>query len=161
MDKPTIALVNSTNESMELDSVLWEVLWKPLGLPRDVRDLFKVEGDSFELIALSGKRVVGGIVVNWSNDSEVEIRHIALVPEVQKQGIGQQLVTSSISIVSRLGYSRIHTIARNTSVGFFSKMNFKPYHGTPPEHPVFKKHGITFELMERKIGQSSIYKTTE
>lgn len=128
MDKLTIALVNFKKESTELDHLLWEVLWKPLGLPRDVRDSFKLDVKYLEFVAKIDRRVVGGIVANWINDSEVEIRHIALMPEVQNQGIGHRLVMFLISTVSRQGCFRIHTIARNTSAGFFRKLNFKTSH---------------------------------
>ena len=151
----TIALVNSKKESTELDHLLWEMLWKPLGLPRDVRDSFKLDGECLEIVAKVDRRVVGGLVANWRDDSEVELRHIALKPEVQNQGIGRQLVTALISTVLRQGCSRIHTIARNTSAGFFRKLNFATSHGTPPEHPAFKKDGIIFELMERTFEQKN------
>ena len=94
-------------------------------------------------------------MANWINDSEAELRHIALKPEVQNQGIGRQLVTSLISIISCQGCLRIHTIARNTSAGFFRNLGFKTAPGIPPEHSDFKKHGITFELMERNVEQAN------
>ena len=153
MDKLTIAPVSSKTESKELDHLLWEVLWKPFGLSRNVRDSFKLDGECVELVAKANGRLVGGLVANWTTPSEVEIRHIALKPEVQNQGAGRQLVTFLISTVSRQGCFRIHTVARNTSAGFFRKMGFKTAHGTPPEHSDFKKHGITFELMERIVEQ--------
>jgi N-acetylglutamate synthase-like GNAT family acetyltransferase len=153
MDELTIAFVSSKTESMELDHLLWEVLWKPLGLPRDVRRSLKLDGECLELVVKADRRIVGGLVANWIDDSGVEIRHIALEPEVQNQGIGRRLVTSLISTVSGQGCVRVQTIARSTSVGFFRKLGFTTSPCKPPEHSDFKKHGITFVLMERDVKQ--------
>ncbi len=153
MDRLTIAFVSSKTESMELDHLLWEVLWKPLGLPRGFRGSLKLDGECLELVVKADRRIVGGLVANWTDDSGVEIRHIALKPEVQDRGIGRRLVTSLISTVSGQGCVRIQTIARSTSVGFFRKLGFTSSPGEPPEHPDFKKQGITFVVMERDVDQ--------
>jgi len=50
---------------------------------------------------------------------------------------------------------RIHTIARNTSAGFFRTLGFRMAPGQAPEHPAFLEHGITFELMERFVDQGA------
>jgi len=153
MDEVTIAPLSSETESKELDYLLWEVLWKPLGLPRGFRGLVKPDGQCLELVVKADGKIVGGLVANWIDDSAVEIHHIALEPEVQNQGIGRRLVTSLISTVSGQGCVRIRTIARSTSVGFFRKLGFTISPGKPPEHPDFEKHGITFVLMERDVEQ--------
>ena len=139
---------------MELDHLLWEVLWKPLGLSRDFRGSVKLDGESLELVVKADGRIVGGLVANWIGDSEVEIRHIALRPEVQNQGMGRRLVMYLISTVSGQGCVRIRTIARSTSVGFFRKLGFTISPGKPPEHPDFESHGITFVLMEKDVAQT-------
>ncbi len=155
MDNFIIKLVSSNGESTELDRLLWEILWKPLNFPRIVRDSFKLDGQSIELVAKVDGRIVGGLVANWTTGSEVEIRHIALRPEFQNLGVGRHLVESLISTISKQGCSCIHSIARNTSVGFFRKLNFKTSPGTPPEHPEFKRHGITFNLMKMNVEQKN------
>lgn len=154
MDKLTIAIVNSSTESMELDHLLWEVLWKPLGLSRDFRSSLKRDGECLELVVKADGRIVGGLVANWIGDSEVEIRHIALRPEVQNQGMGRRLVMCLLSTVSGQGCVRVRTVARSTSAGFFRKLGFTISSGEPPEHPDFEKHGITFVLMERDVART-------
>jgi GNAT superfamily N-acetyltransferase len=154
MDKLTMAIANSTTESMELDHLLWEVLWKPLGLSRDFRSSLKRDGECLELVVKADNRIVGGLVANWIGDSEVGIRHIALSPEFRNQGIGRRLVVYLISTVSGQCDVRVRTIARSTSVGFFRKLGFTISPGKPPEHPDFEKHGITFVLMERDVAQT-------
>ena len=44
------SIVETPQEAEELDQLLWEVLWKPLGFPRDIRQMFKIDGESIELV---------------------------------------------------------------------------------------------------------------
>jgi N-acetylglutamate synthase-like GNAT family acetyltransferase len=141
--------VTSEHDSEELDRLLWETLWKPIGLPRNIRESFTVNGTAFSLVAKNEGAIVGGLVAVWTSVREVEIRHIAVVGGSQKRGVGAELANSLLETVAVRGCFRVHTIARNTSTGFFLKMGFTKASGTPPEHPDFKKHGILFELMER------------
>ncbi len=138
----------------ELDDFLWEVLWKPLGLPKNIRDSFKLDGKCLKLVARSEDGLAGGLVANWTTPSEVEIRHIAIRPETRKQGIGILLVAVLLKEISAQGCTRVYTIARNTSVDFFHKIGFRTLPEKPPEHPTFAKHGITFELMEKQVKQT-------
>lgn len=146
-----IDLIQSVLESEKLDELLWQVLWKPLGLPRHIRRTFSIQGESFELIAKARDRILGGLVGVWTASDEIELRHLAVSPEAQNQGIGRQLIEDLIRRVREQGCRRIHTIARNTSCEFFQKAGFSAAPGIPPEHPVFLDHGIRFELMEMRI----------
>ena len=66
---------SSSKDIKELDELLWRILWKPLGLPRNERQEFKVEGDEIELVAKQSGHVTGGVVAVWTEDTEVELRH--------------------------------------------------------------------------------------
>ncbi len=151
MSEVTIEPVASPKDADELDELFWRILWQPLGLPRNVRQGFKVDGESLELVAKEDGRVIGGVVAIWTGDTEVELRHLAVGPEVQNQGTGRRLIESVVEIVRPKGCQRVHTIARNTSVGFFRNLGFRTASGSIPEHPAFKKHGIVFELMDRIV----------
>jgi N-acetylglutamate synthase-like GNAT family acetyltransferase len=151
MSDLTIESAASPEDTEELDELLWRVLWQPLGLPRNVRQEFKVDGESLELVARENGRVTGGVVAVWTGETEVELRHVAVVPEAQNRGTGRRLVERVVDIVRSRGCQRIHTISRNTSVGFFRTLGFKTASGTAPEHPVLRKHGIVFELMDRTV----------
>ena len=150
MSDLTIELVKSKADAEELDTILWEVLWMPLGLPRNIRESFKLEGSCLEFAVKSDGELVGGLVANWTSSTEVELRHIGLKPKAQNQGAGSHLVEVLIANVAQEGCTRIHTVARNTSVCFFKKLGFTVAPGQAPEHPVFKKHGISFKLFEMK-----------
>ena len=103
------------------------------------------------MVSKEDGRLTGGVVAVWTGDTEIELRHIAILPEVQNHGIGRRLIESVVEIVRPKGCLRIHTISRNTSVGFFRNIGFGTAKGVAPEHPVFKKHGIFFDWMERLV----------
>lgn len=161
MNKLTISLVNLESESRELDQLLWEVLWMPLGFPRDIRNSFKLDRECLEIVAKAEGSVIGGLVANWITNREVEIRHLAIKTEVQNKGVGQKLVESLIEVVVAQGCVRIHTIARNMSVAFFKRLGFTNALGTPPEHPDFIKHGITFEILEKNVERIALSDTAK
>jgi N-acetylglutamate synthase-like GNAT family acetyltransferase len=147
MDDIQIAPITTQTQAGELDRILWDVLWNPIGLPRNVRDTFKLEDEPIQLIATQGSDVLGGLVAYWLSLSEMELRHIALRPEFQGLSIGATLVRELMAIAGREGCESIQTYARNTSVGFFSKLGFVPLSDEALEHPDFLRHGITFRHM--------------
>lgn len=63
----------SDKEKIELDQLLWDVLWKPLGLPRDIRQSFKLNNPQIDLVAVDNGVAIGGLVANWLSESENEI----------------------------------------------------------------------------------------
>lgn len=151
MNMAQVDTVKTTTDAAEIDELLWQVLWQPIGLPRDVRSEFSIGGEKIELVAKEGGRVVGGLVAVWTHDLDVELRHLAVAFNAQRHGIGRSLVNELFRIVTLKKSHRIHTIARNTSADFFRELGFRTVPGRALEHPVFLKHGITFEFMERIV----------
>lgn len=141
-------------EKNELDQLLWNVLWKPLGLPRDTRQSFKLNYPQIELIAIDNGNVIGGIVANWLSDDEIEIHHIAVSFDYQGRSVGKRLVGKLIELVELDVPITIHTYARNTSASFFSKLGFIPT-GEYLEHPDFAKHGIAIQKMYCEIREKA------
>jgi N-acetylglutamate synthase-like GNAT family acetyltransferase len=151
MKKPTIKIIDSEDESQELDSLLWEVLWKPIGLPRDFRESIEWDNENMEFAVRSGNQLLGGLVANWISENTVELRHIALLPKAQGSGLGKGLVQHLIEEVKQEYCSVIETTARSTSIGFFRKMGFIVLFGDNVSHPLFLQRGITFTRMQYKI----------
>ena len=148
---------SNSKDAEELDLLLWEILWKPLSLPKNIRDSLKLTGETIELVAKSNGILVGGIVANWISPIDVEIRHIAINPGSQRIGVGKGLVHALAEDISIRGCERITTIARNTSVNFFGKIGFNIIREKKPaDHPDFVKHGITFEFMVKSLIKKDI-----
>ena len=60
-----IKQAKTDKEKNELDQLLWDVLWKPLGLPRDIRKSFKLKNPQIELLLVSSP--------SWDSDQRVNI----------------------------------------------------------------------------------------
>ena len=132
---------SSEKERGELDELLWDVLWKPLGLPRQARESMKLDSPQIELIAAEDGVVVGGLAANMLSRSTIEIRHIAVRPDWQGRSVGRRLVEGLRDLIPGDAPAEFQTCARNTSAGFFIKLGFSP-RGEPLEHEDFAKHGI-------------------
>jgi uncharacterized protein (DUF302 family) len=145
----------SDKEKNELDRLLWDVLWEPLGLPRDIRRSFKLNNPQIDLIAIDNGIVVGGLVANWLSEDEIEIRHIAVKSDYQGRSIGRNLVMKLSKSVQRDTVVKIQTYARDTSIGFFSRLSFIPT-GQYLEHEDFIKHGIRFQQMYLIVSQAAM-----
>ncbi|RPJ50733.1 MAG: N-acetyltransferase [Acidobacteria bacterium] len=131
----------------QLDTLLWRVLWAPLGLPADIRHQFRLPGPGLELVAVMHDQITGGAVFHRLEAGQCELRHIAVKPRYQSSGIGRQLFREGAALLSDEGCQVISTIARNTSSAFFAKLGFVPVSEPVPDHPIFLKHGIRFQKM--------------
>jgi len=147
-----IKAAESLAEKEQLDELLWQVLWKPLDLPRDIRTKFGLPGKkTIELIAVENKIVVGGLVAIWINENKLEIRHLAVEKDYQKRSIGTRLISNLFDLIKKNNPIRIQTYVRNTSFPFFVKCGFKQVNEQWIEHPDFERHGIRFKLVEKYI----------
>jgi N-acetylglutamate synthase-like GNAT family acetyltransferase len=145
-----IKYTETNNEKNDLSELLWDILWKPLGLPRNIGSSYKLNNPQIELIAIEDGVIIGGLVANRLSANLIEIRHIAVKPEFQNTSIGKELVTKLITSVEQSLVIKIQVFARNTSVDFFTKLNFTPINEYL-EHPDFSAHGIRFQQMYIEI----------
>lgn len=129
----------------EADTLLYEELWEPLGLPEDTRKKFPVNGEEFVFVALFLGQVVGSIVLILRPDS-AEIRHTAIRSEYQRTGIGRNLWEQVSEFIKRKGIKKTEVYARDTSVAFWEKMGFQSVSDWL-DHEVFADTDIKFKKM--------------
>lgn len=134
-------------ERKQLDFLLWEVLWKDLGLPTDFRSQVKLNSLEVELAAVIDGRVIGALTVNWLSPQSIELRHIAVHPRYQKQDVGRRLHQALLELLNDHAPLTIETHARNTSADFFASLGYART-GEVLRLPEFDKFGITIHKME-------------
>lgn len=61
-------------------------------------------------------------------------------PGFQTQGVGRSLVNK---VLTDWPERRIEVVVRNTAIGFWERLGFKPF-GNWMDHESFTKHGIRF-----------------
>jgi len=145
---PAIQVREATDADLpQADRLLWDVLWRPVGLARDIRKRFKLPGREIVLVAVDSQGVVGAIVGQQVSDEEMEIRHLAVAEDCQRKGVGSTLVARLLDRCRELGVRAVCTHARNTSQAFFERHGFAAIPGETLTHPDFARHGISFLKM--------------
>jgi len=147
-----IKQATTQKEKKELDRLLWTVLWKPLNLPRNIRDSYKLDTPQIDLVAVDNRTVVGGLVANWLSEKELEIRHIAVKSDYQENSIGSLLVEELFRMIKEKVPLRIQSYARNTSMGFFTRLGFKPT-GERLDQQNYIKQGIWIQQMYTELNE--------
>jgi len=138
--------VTTKEEQDELDQLLWDVLWKPLSFPRNIRESFNLDKPQIDLIAVDNDIAIGCLMANWLSENEIEIRHVAILPGFQGNSVGTLLVEELFRQIREKAPLTIQTHARSTSIGFFETLGFKPV-GERIELTEFMKHGIWIQRM--------------
>lgn len=145
-----IASSLESGQSIELDLLLWQVLWEPFGLLRHVRHHFAVDGEEIELAALCEGKVIGGALLVITETS-AELRHLAVHPEYQMRGVGRMLVEAACHWSAVKSHHLLRTYARNSSRVFFEKLLFKAATEERLYHPLLSPHNIFFYEMIRPL----------
>ncbi|MRJ48545.1 GNAT family N-acetyltransferase [Fundicoccus ignavus] len=82
-----------------------------------------------------------GVYVLLPLDQEtIELKNVAVAPEAQGRGLGQQLISHALKIAKNAGFKRMEVGTGNSSVGplrLYQKMGFKQ---TSVDHEFFIRH---------------------
>jgi N-acetylglutamate synthase-like GNAT family acetyltransferase len=140
--------VASGDDLPQADRLLWDVLWRPVGLARDIRERFKLSGYEIVLVAVDARGVVGVIVGQTVSAGKLEIRHLAVTQDYQHKGVGSALIVRLLDRCREMAIKTACTHARNTSQAFFERHGFEAVPGETLTHPDFARHGISFQLMQ-------------
>lgn len=102
----------------------YRVLRQPLGLEFTPEQL-ATEQDQIHIGAFMGNDLVGCLILVEVDDNTLKMRQVAVEPELQRQGIGQKLVSYSEYHAIESGYCRIEMHARETAVSFYEDLGYE------------------------------------
>ncbi|HTS79665.1 MAG TPA: GNAT family N-acetyltransferase [Myxococcaceae bacterium] len=120
------------------------MLRKPMGLGR-AAVLFPFDRESLHLVALDGERVVGCVLFHPEGPETGRLFQMAVEPERQGTGLGTRLVRALEDEVARRGFREVVLHARDTAVGFYSRLGYTPI-GAP-----YVEVGIPHQNMRRSL----------
>jgi predicted GNAT family N-acyltransferase len=120
-----------------------EVLRRPLGLDFSDQQLSAEAGDS-HLVALQDGLVVGCLVLT-PRGSEVQMRQVAVRPDLQGQGIGRLLVEESEIVARRGGFASMVLHARDTAIPFYQRLGYTTV------SDVYEEVGIPHRTMAKDL----------
>lgn len=107
----------------EVLSLREEVLRQPLGLSVYNDDLSR-ESQDFLLTVWDIEQLVGCVILSPLTISAIKLRAMAVVPKLQKHGIGRLLVHSAEALAFEKGFEKIVLNARVVAKGFYEKLGY-------------------------------------
>jgi N-acetylglutamate synthase-like GNAT family acetyltransferase len=99
------------------------ILRKPLGLQFSPKEL-ETEKDCHHLACYLGDRLIGCLVLQPFGERDVRMKQVAIVSDLQHQGIGTALVEQSEAVARGLGFRRMFLHARETAVPFYERLGY-------------------------------------
>jgi predicted GNAT family N-acyltransferase len=122
-----------------------EVLRIPLGLAFTL-DQLASESGSHHLAAFDEEgRILGCLMLTPHSDGEVQMRQVAVKPEMQGTGLGRALVEEAERKARELGFTRMMLHARDVAIGFYARQ------GYAREGDLFTEVGITHQQMAKRL----------
>lgn len=101
-----------------------EVLRKPLGLSFSLEDLQR-DADEWHIVCAGPGFLFGCLVLVPHPAGMIQVRQVAIHPEMQRQGIGQALMTFSEDLARERKFTRIWLHARIAAVPFYERLGYE------------------------------------
>ncbi len=93
---------------------------------KELIDIYLLSSTVF--IAQLNEKTIGTIVLFQMNETEVEIKNIAVEPVFQGQGIGQYMIEKAINFAKQKDFTNVYIGTANSSIGqlyLYQKMGFE------------------------------------
>ena len=105
-------------------SLRLRILREPLGLSFTEEDLEK-EKDDILLCAYDEDIMVGCCILTKLNEVSCQLRQMAVIASMQKNGLGRSLMNFAEKIAYDRGFRKMVMHARKTAVGFYQKQGYE------------------------------------
>lgn len=102
------------------------------------------DNDGVHFGAFTDKALVG-IISLFQRDTTFQFRKLAILPDLQKTGIGNSLLNRVEEYARSEGGTVIWCNARISAIGFYLKAGFAQ------TGKLFSKNGINYEILEKSI----------
>jgi ribosomal protein S18 acetylase RimI-like enzyme len=100
------------------------VMRKPLGLKFTTDELERDRTD-FHLARYEDGQLVACLVLSPLCATDIQMRQVAVAPELQGKGIGRALCQFAEDFARQHGFSRISLHARDTAIRFYEKLGYQ------------------------------------
>ncbi len=120
------------------------ILRKPLGLNFNTNKLEEERKDIL-IGAFIDDHITGCCMLTIIDNERLQLRQMAVINELQKKGIGKQVVQFAEKIAKAKGYSVIIMHARSTALEFYKQLG---YH---TEGNAFIEVGIPHYIMRKQL----------
>ena len=150
MSEITYKTPENNKEFKEYDLFRWEILRKPLG--KDIASLKdEHEKSAFHLVGYKDQRIIACGRLHFNKTYEAQIRYMAVSKDLQRAGIGKQVLKLLEKNAIENNAKKIVLNARDHAIDFYRISGYetlKKYNGSDT--------GIPHTTMEKNISTSSI-----
>ena len=150
MSEITYRAPQNKEEFKEYDLFRWEMLRKPLG--KDIASLKdKYEKSAFHLVGIKDQKIIACGRLHFNKTYEAQIRYMAVSKDLQRAGIGKQVLKLLEKNAIENNAKKIVLNARDHAIDFYRISGYetlKKYNGSDT--------GIPHTTMEKNISTSSI-----
>jgi predicted GNAT family N-acyltransferase len=111
-------------EYQTMVSLRMKILREPLGLAFNKDDLEKEKNDIL-LSAYDDDKMVGCCILTKINDETCQLRQMAVISSMQKNGLGSSLLDFAEKVAYDNGFRKMLMHARKSVVGFYQKQGYE------------------------------------
>jgi N-acetylglutamate synthase-like GNAT family acetyltransferase len=122
-----------------------DLLRRPLGLSFTEEQLENEKKDIL-IGAFKNGSITGCCVLTPCDSEIIQLRQMAIRPDVQSKGIGRRIVEFAEKTAKEKGYTLLMMHARNTALGFYKKCGYQS------KGKEFIEVTIPHHYMEKKLG---------
>lgn len=115
---------HNTPEYEQMVKLRLEILRKPLGLSFTKEELDK-EKEDILIAAFEEELILGCCLLTNTEPGTVRLRQMAVPGNMQRKGIGRQMIQFAENVARDYGYKKITMHARDTAIGFYEKFGYK------------------------------------
>ncbi|MCE5269356.1 MAG: GNAT family N-acetyltransferase [Planctomycetaceae bacterium] len=99
------------------------VLRQPIGLKFSPEDI-EAEKHYRHFACYFGDRLAACLMLDPLENGDIRMRQLAVLPELQRQGVGKSLVAHAEEWARKAGYRRMTLHARETAVTFYEALGY-------------------------------------
>lgn len=122
----------------------WEMIEKPKGVPPGIMRL-EEEKESFHLVALENRQMVGCVVCHPQSETEGKIFHLALSDEYKGKPFSRRLLSTMEEFLISKGISHIYVLAGIEMKDFYEHLGFSV------EEEPFEDFGLSYQKMGKSL----------
>jgi predicted GNAT family N-acyltransferase len=113
-----------TEEYRQMLKLREDILRRPLGLHLSHEELER-EKDNLMMAAFDDDKILACCMLVEEDPQTVRLRQMAVLNDLQGQGIGKALMQFAENVARDRGYQKITMHARKNATGFYEKMGYK------------------------------------
>ena len=141
-------ITHGSNLYQQEVTLRYRVLREPLGLNFTEAQL-AAEHCDHHLGVLRDEKLIGVLILTPKPDGQVQMRQVAMAPEVQGTGVGRKLVEASEQLAIQQGFRKMILHARMSAAGFYRALGYLE------EGEIFEEVGIPHIHMFKNLTSDS------